>query len=135
MGRTSQHQITICTTCKHKGTTCNPGYELISQLRAAIAAAGDSLSDEFEISGIACMAGCERPCTVAYHSTRKTTYLFGDIMPDSDIDDLVAFARRYAAPDDGWCSARERPGKLRNATLARIPAAMIKLDTSRVTLQ
>lgn len=128
MKRTSNHKITICTSCKHQGTDCRPGYELIERLRKAIETAGDSVTDSFEISGVACMAGCGRPCTVAYHGTRKATYLFGDIDPDTDIDDLVSFARQYAHLHDGWCASVDRPGKLRKTTLARVPAAIIAIE-------
>lgn len=131
MGRPT-NRITVCTSCKHKGEQCRPGYELIAQLRAAIDAAGDAISEEFVVSGVACMAGCDHPCTVGYHSTRKATYLFGDIEPDTDIDDLVAFARQYAVLRDGWCSSVDRPGKLRKNTLARVPAAIIALEDSEV---
>ncbi|MEM7243006.1 MAG: DUF1636 domain-containing protein [Pseudomonadota bacterium] len=129
------HRITVCTSCKHKGSDCRPGYELIQKLRAAIDAAGDSVAEDFEISGVACMAGCDHPCTVAYHGTRKATYLFGDIEPDVDIDDLVAFARQYAVLHDGWCSSVDRPGKLRRTTLARVPAAIIALEETTVAAQ
>lgn len=131
MDRTTQHRITVCTSCKHKGTECRPGYELIDKLRSAIAAAGDTITEDFAISGVACMAGCDRPCTVAYHGTQKATYLFGDMTPQDDIADLVAFARQYAAMHDGWCTSRDRPGKLRHTTLARIPAAMIAVEETR----
>ena len=126
------HRITICTSCRHKGTECRPGFELIEKLRQAIAQAGDFVPDDFEISGVACMAGCDRPCTVAYHGTRKATYLFGDIDPDTDVEDLVTFARQYAYLHDGWCSSVDRPGKLRASTLARVPAAMIVTEESKV---
>ncbi len=124
------HRITICTSCRHKGTHCRPGYELIDRLRQAIAAAGDALTDGFEVSGVACMAGCDRPCTVAYHGTRKATYLFGDIDPATDVEDLIRFARQYARLQDGWCSSGDRPGKLRSTTLARVPAAMLAIEAS-----
>ncbi|MEO0487321.1 MAG: DUF1636 domain-containing protein [Pseudomonadota bacterium] len=131
MGHTSpHHQITVCTSCRHKGTQCRPGYELIDKLRRAIAEAGDAVPEDFEISGVACMAGCDRPCTVAYHGTRKATYLFGDVDPEADIDDLVAFAKSYAYLHDGWCSSVDRPGKLRTSTLARVPAAMIGIEAT-----
>ncbi|MBI1493228.1 DUF1636 family protein [Halocynthiibacter styelae] len=123
-----KHRITICTSCRHKGETCRPGYELIERLRAAIEAARDTVSEDFEISGVACMAGCDHPCTVAYHGTRKATYLFGDIEPGQDIEDLVDFARQYALLHDGWCSSVDRPGKLRKNTLARVPAMMMALE-------
>ncbi|MBB3987229.1 putative metal-binding protein [Sagittula marina] len=126
----TRHRITVCTSCKHKGSHCRPGYELIDKLRRAIAEADDAVPEDFEISGVACMAGCDRPCTVAYHGTRKATYLFGDIDPATDIADLVAFARQYAYLQDGWCSSVDRPGKLRRSTLARVPAAMMVIEES-----
>ncbi|MFG6595663.1 DUF1636 family protein [Sulfitobacter sp. 1A13368] len=126
------HRITVCTSCKHKGTDCRPGFDLIQRLSAAIAAAGAAIPEDFEVAGVACMAGCDRPCTVAYHASAKATYLFGDIDPDEDIDDLVAFAQHYATLNDGWCSSLDRPGKLRISTLARVPAAMIELKPSHL---
>ncbi len=122
------HRITVCTSCRHKGTECRPGFELIEKLRLAIANAGDAVPEAFEISGVACMAGCDRPCTVAYHGTKKATYLFGDIDPATDVEDLVTFAKQYAYLHDGWCSSVDRPGKLRKSTLARVPAAIMVIE-------
>jgi predicted metal-binding protein len=116
------HRITVCTSCRHAGEACRPGHELIARLRAAIAAVGDAVTEAFEVSGVACMAGCERPCAVAYQASGKATYLFGDIDPADDVGDLIAFARQYAGLADGWCSSTTRPGRLRHATLARVPA-------------
>lgn len=130
MDRTT-HRITVCTSCKHKGTDCRPGYELIEKLRRAITAAGDTITEDFAVSGVACMAGCDRPCTVAYHGTQKATYLFGDMTPEDDIEDLVAFAKHYALLDDGWCSSVDRPGKLRKSTLARVPAALMVIEETK----
>ena len=126
------HRITICTSCRHKGTECRPGYDLIERLRQAIAKAGVAVPETFEISGVACMAGCDHPCTVAYHGTKKATYLFGDIHPETDIDDLVSFAKQYAYLSDGWCSSVDRPGKLRKSTLARVPAAIMAIEEDKV---
>ena len=126
------HRITICTSCRHKGTECRPGYDLIERLRQAIAKAGDAVPETFEISGVACMAGCDHPCTVAYHGTKKAPYLFGDIDPETDIDDLVSFAKQYAYLSDGWCSSVDRPGKLRKSTLARVPAAIMAIEEDKV---
>lgn len=128
MDRSTSHRITICTSCRYKGSDCRPGYELIERLRAAITAAGDAIPGAFEVSDVACMAGCDRPCTVAYHGARKATYLFGDITPEDDIEDLLAFAHQYAHLHDGWCSSVDRSGKLRRSTLARVPAAIIALE-------
>ncbi|WP_299154865.1 DUF1636 domain-containing protein [uncultured Tateyamaria sp.] len=132
MDRHQNHRITVCTSCTHTGKTCRPGFALIQKLRAAIEAAGPAITEEFEVSGVACMAGCDRPCTVAYQASRKATYLFGDIDPEVDVDDLVTFAQSYADLHDGWCASGERPGKLRVSTLARIPSAMIAVEASTV---
>ncbi|MEO1549207.1 MAG: DUF1636 domain-containing protein [Pseudomonadota bacterium] len=126
------HRITVCTSCRHTNAECPPGYDLIEKLSQAFGTREGAGCDSFEVSGVACMAGCDRPCTVAYHATAKATYLFGDVDPTTDIDDLVRFAERYASLHDGWCAASNRPGKLRTATLARVPAAMIRSEQSGV---
>ncbi|MTH97303.1 DUF1636 domain-containing protein [Roseibium sp. RKSG952] len=128
------HRIFVCTTCRHQGSDCRPGFELMKKLQDALAVAAPLTGASFEVSGIACMAGCSRPCTVAYRASGKATYLFGDIDPDEDIDDLVAFAAQYRGLEDGWCSSPTRPGKLRRTTLARIPAAMIASESSKVNV-
>lgn len=132
MSADQNHKITICTSCRHKGTNCRPGFEMITKLRSAIQLAGNAIPENFEVSGVACMAGCDRPCTVAFHASRKATYLFGDIDPMEDIDDLVSFAQQYACLSDGWCSSVDRPGKLRKSTLARVPATIMAMETREV---
>ncbi|RYH95427.1 MAG: DUF1636 domain-containing protein [Acetobacteraceae bacterium] len=127
VAQTAPHQILVCKACKHQGEACKPGFELLKTLRAAIAEA--RLSDNFEVSGTACLAGCVPahglPCVVGWRATAKATWLFGDIDPSQSLDDLVEFSRLYAAREDGWMSGRDLPQSLSNATLARIPAAMI----------
>lgn len=125
-GRTA-HNIIVCTRCRHIGKRCLPGYELISRLRVAVdlARRAGALEADYTIDGIACMAGCERPCTVAYRADGKSAYLFGDVDADADINALLAFAAQYASSDDGWTSATERPVGLSGKTLARIPAALV----------
>lgn len=71
------------------------------------------------------MAGCDRPCTIAFQASGKATYLFGDIRPDTDIASLVDFADLYLRMPDGMTREAERPAGLRGKTLARIPAAIL----------
>lgn len=127
VAQSAPHQILVCKACKHKGSSCEPGFALLKKLRTAIEAAG--LSDDFEVSGTACLAGCVPdhggPCVVGWRANAKATWLFGDIDPAQPIDDLVEFARLYAALDDGWMAGRDCPPRLCDNTLARIPAAMI----------
>lgn len=127
VAQSAPHQILVCKACKHHGAACAPGFELLKNLRAAIATAG--LADDFEISGTACLGGCVgargAPCVVAWRATAKATWLFGDIDPDQPLDDLIAFARLYAAREDGWMGGKALPVTLCDTTLARIPAAII----------
>ena len=119
--QSAPHLVLICTSCRHKDQSIRPGPALIAALRQALATAG--LDREFAVSGTECMAGCDHPCAVAWTAAGKATYLFGDIDPAEDLDDLVTFAMPYHGLDDGWCRAADRPGKLAKCTLGRIPAA------------
>ncbi|MFG6592884.1 DUF1636 family protein [Sulfitobacter sp. 1A12157] len=85
MGTQQNHQITVCTSCKPKGTDCRPGFDLFQRLSAASAAAVAAIPEGFDVAGVTCIAGCDRPCTVIFHTSARSTYLSGDIGPDEDI--------------------------------------------------
>jgi|GEM_PF-7027754 len=108
------HRIFVCTTCRHSGTSCLPGYRLLRQLQDAIRLAAPFVGDDFEYSGTAALAGCSRSCTAAFHATDRAIYLFGDVDPTADIDALVKNVEMRQAPgcDDGKPAAGpERTGK------------------------
>ena len=92
MPQPERHQLQVCQTCRHVGLPCGPGLALLDRLRAAIAAAGQG--EGFEMSGSACLAGCGRPCTVVWRVSAGAAWLFGDVDPAEDIEDLVAMAGR-----------------------------------------
>ncbi|MFN4192509.1 MAG: DUF1636 family protein [Tabrizicola sp.] len=127
VAQSAPHQILVCKACKHQGQACKPGFDLLKKLRAAIQTAG--LGEAFEVSGTACLAGCVpahgQPCVVGWRATAKATWLFGDIDPTQSLDELVEFARLYAALEDGWMGGKDLPQRLCDSTLARIPAAII----------
>ncbi|SMR82137.1 Predicted metal-binding protein [Aliiroseovarius halocynthiae] len=128
---TPHHHITLCTTCPHTGDTCRVGYDLIKRLRSAIEAAGDTITDAFEISGTACMEDCVRPCTLTYHSTRDASYLFAGVTADDDIYQLVEFAQSCAQAGDHW------PGHQCDASqhqLAHEPSMMLAVEAGAVAL-
>lgn len=120
VAQSAPHQILVCQTCRHAGETRKPGEQMLPILRDAIKTAG--LGGIVDVTGSACMAGCKRPCTLAVRGTDNATWLFGDL-EDADIADTVTFAKLYVALKDGWCRSGDRPGKLAERTLARIPAA------------
>jgi predicted metal-binding protein len=111
------HQIIACTQCKAADGLSRPGQTLAHRLWAEL---DGQLG--YEVRGVGCMAGCERPCTVAFRAPGKAQYLFGDIDPATDFADLLDFARMYHALADGWSKASQRPQGLWDKTLARIPA-------------
>lgn len=112
MSRTKTERITTCIPCRHNGQPCAPGYALLKQLRAAIAAAGGAVGDDFEISGTVCNAACDRPCRLAYRGNCAGGYLFGDVAEGEDIDCLMALLSSDA------CEGR----------LMQPPAAVIALE-------
>jgi len=118
-GPLGRHHIHVCTTCRDREADDLTGDALILALRAGLAACG--LSDAFAVSGVKCMAGCARPCTVGFQADGKAAWLFGDLTP-ANVFDLIAFAQLYAALPDGWCRSIERPSKLSQTAIARIPA-------------
>lgn len=118
------HRISVCTACRPKGQNEKPGMGLITKLSEQLSITDPALAEQFKVSGVACMAGCDRPCTVGFHASNKATYLFGDIEGEEDLASLVEFAALYACLHDGWCSSVDRPARLRKKTLARVPASL-----------
>ncbi|WP_269581415.1 DUF1636 domain-containing protein [Roseibium sp. Sym1] len=118
-------RIFVCTVCPHKGGSCGPGYDLLRKLQDAVKLTVPVVGDDFEISGTACIAGCLRPCMLAFRAGGKSTYLFGDVAPETDIDDLIAFADLYREREEGRGQAADGQGPVGQTDLTRIPAAMI----------
>jgi predicted metal-binding protein len=112
---TSQ-SIIVCTRCRDDSPADGAG----ERPRALL---GEILAADFQVRGVACMAGCSRPLAVAFLAPDKASYLFGDIETEAYADHLVAFARFYRSLPDGWCNEGHRPAGLAGKTLARIPAA------------
>ena len=120
------HRIYICSECQFAGAAKAEAKDSLSArlgdaLRQAVCSADLAT---FEILGVACMAGCGYPCTVAFQAQGKASYLFGDIQDDEDIEALAAFACQYAGSSDGWTSTTSRPAALSQKTLARIPGSL-----------
>lgn len=127
----TRHQLILCTTCRKTGTDCRLGFELLESLnRAADLGRAAGLPEDFGVSGTACLSGCTRPCTVAFVADGKTSYLFGDIDPQENLDALVEFAKLYRASEDGMTRFNERPDALRGKCLARIPSALMMTEAT-----
>lgn len=129
MNRTNK--LTICTPCRHTGNPCQAGYDLIARLRKAIEMAGDAVAEDFAISGTACMTGCTRRCTVTYHGTRDTSYVFGDTSPEDDITALLALAEDYEQSTSDWVMDTDLSTLPAAHTLNRMPAAMLAITPTQ----
>lgn len=115
MTANSDHSILICTTCKGAGKA--------NKLRAALA---ERVSKRFVFRAVDCMAGCDRPITVGLQGPGKTQYLFGEINEEADIEAVACFAEQFLSSETGWSRASERPKRLYNKTLARLPASRVE---------
>lgn len=122
------HKIVTYKPCQHTGNNCHSGFDLILKLRAAIAVTEGFVTDDFDLSGTASPTGCKRACTLAYRCTQKAAYMFGDIEPEANIDELITFANHYATSEDKQYSVANNLGILRLGGLSKLPAAMIVVE-------
>jgi len=116
------HRIFVCTLCRDPATGEKTGEDLCADLRSRLAVHHEPVvARGYTVEGIACMAGCGRPLTVAFQAEGKAAYLFGSIDARADAADLARFASLYVSLADGWCNSGQRPAGLAGKTLARIP--------------
>lgn len=115
--RAPKYAIIVCTRCRDPLSGAALAEKLLPKLEAAAREGG------FVVETVACMAGCDRPLAVAFRAEGKASFLFGDIAPEQDADALTEFGALYDSLPDGWCNEGRRPARLKDKTLARIPAA------------
>lgn len=96
-------RIIICTGCAG-------GAELAAALDGQVSV---ELTD--------CMNVCDAPVSLAVRATGKAAYLFTGVDPDRP-EDVVAFAKLYAAAADGQITDARPAGELRFKLVGRIPA-------------
>jgi predicted metal-binding protein len=99
-----------------------PGAELFARLAAAPDA------DAVELRKTECLASCDRGCTAAIAMPGRWTWLLGRLGPEK-ADDLLAYARLYAASPRGTVMPSRRPATLSDMVLGRVPAALFGAET------
>ncbi|TNJ41288.1 DUF1636 domain-containing protein [Phaeobacter sp. B1627] len=115
--------LTVCTTCRRTGAesgadpeAMRPGRVLTERL------AGADLPAGVTVRGVECLSACSRGCTLHLSGgPDRWSYIYGDLDPDSHLDDILAGASAYAATTDGFVPWRERPVVFRKQSIARIP--------------
>lgn len=124
MSNTPELQIYICGVCRPKGADADhpgrPGRDLARDLGAKLDQQG--LSGRFELKMMQCMSVCKRPATMSIVSPGKFTFTIGDLDPETAADDIITFAKLYAASEDGIPAWSDRPVAIREGVIARTPS-------------
>lgn len=123
-------EVIICTTCRPANTPREhppAGAALLEEVQAAALASDEGpLAAGVQVRGFACMSGCSRACTVALQAPGKHSYLFGDLAADAETAaQVLACAQLHARSADGTLPRNERPERLRNGILARLPPTLL----------
>lgn len=85
-----------CTTCPNTGRACAAGIRLARQLARAVSAAGDSVADDFEMTGHGRLDGCcEAGCGVVYRLCKGQFGVFCGVSEDTDPESLMAVAEGF----------------------------------------
>jgi predicted metal-binding protein len=113
-GPSAAATLLVCVTCKAEAAPLGPG--LLDALAERLASEPDIV-----LRPVECLSVCKRPCTVALAAPGKWTYVVGDLICGSHLEDIVVAARRYAASSDGVVPWRERPLSFRKGVVSRTP--------------
>ena len=121
-------EVIVCTTCRPAHVPRDqaaPGAALYEAVQAAawdMQDADPAQLSQVRIRGVECMTGCNRACTVTFQAAGKYLYYFGDLAPDAETAaHILACAQLHAQTPDGTLLRNDRPTRLRNGILARIP--------------
>jgi len=118
---TTKPRLNICITCKASNaeshTDPRHGQQLFDNLQERC---GDA-DLPFDVKPVECLTNCTSGCSVALNGSGKWGYVYGNVDPESMIEDLCELASKYAESENGIVAWRERPDSLRRNVIARIP--------------
>lgn len=103
---------------------CPPGAQLLERLQSLLAAehlAGAAPSAI--LHPVSCLAACGQGCTAAIAMPERWTWLLGHLGPEK-AEDILAYARLYAASSKGTVMPSRRPPSLADMVLGRVPATL-----------
>lgn len=131
-------ELLVCTTCRPANIPREgqaTGQTLFENLEAALAFSDEpSAASVPRLRDIACLGACSRSCSVALQAPGKACYVFGGLAPDDDsVQAVLAVAQQHAASTDGVLAWAERPQRLRQGLIARLPALAAPLTTGPTT--
>ena len=115
----------VCKTCKRADLPAAdkpPGEQLYDKLTQA------ELPAALSIQSVACLSNCSNGCTVILRSAERWTYIYGNINPESDFEQLCMGIDGYVKSHDGIVPWRERVTLFKKNCVARIPPALPQED-------
>jgi len=123
--------LSVCTRCRDDREADNGDMRGGLRLARRVAAAfpkSDANRAGVRLQGVRCLSQCKRSCAMALSASSRFTYIFGDLDPHRDVDDVLAVAALYAASPDGFMRRDTRPPPMRCGVLGRIPPLDIDPD-------
>ena len=112
--------LLVCQTCRRtdvENQDIRPGEQLLNLLKNA------SLSEKVTLIGVECLANCKNGCTIVLQAEEKWTYVYGNIHPESDFEQLCEGISGYVETDDGKVPWKQRVQLFKKNCVARIPPA------------
>ncbi len=123
MTHSPELEIYICGVCRPKNADSDdprrPGRDLMKKLKSKLEEQG--LEERFALKMMQCMSVCKRPATITIVSPGKFTFTVGDLDPETTANDIITFAKLYAASQDGIPDWSDRPECIRQGIIARTP--------------
>ena len=112
--------LLVCQTCRRtdvENQNIRPGEQLLTLLKNA------NLSEKVTVTGIDCLGNCKNGCTIVLQAKAKWTYVYGNIHPGSDLEQLSQGISGYVDADDGKVPWKQRVQLFKKNCVARIPPA------------
>lgn len=114
-------RLNICITCTASNADGQSDPRHGKQLFDRMQEVCETRDLPFDLHPAECLTNCKSGCSIALNGTGKWGYVYGNVDPESMIDDLCELAEKYAQSEDGIVAWRERPESLRRNVIARIP--------------
>ena len=110
--------VLVCQTCRRTDMAdqpVRPGAQLLAKLDNADLPVG------VRVHGVDCLSNCKNGCTIVLQATARWTYIYGNINPESDFEQLCEGIAGYADSEDGIVPWKQRVALFRKNSVARIP--------------
>jgi predicted metal-binding protein len=110
--------IFVCTTCQRNEIARSGDEPRSGEILLALLQAAGSI---YPVEAVTCMNNCTNGCTVGFGAPEKWTYVFGDVVPERDVADLIMLADVHQGMEDGQIPWGKRPENLKRKTVSRTP--------------